>query len=183
MSDSNLTKQALANSLKALMEEKPFEKITITDIVKRCNLNRLTFYYHFKDKYDLMNWIYYTETAQIMMQNRTFDEWADCLCALCYYMQENKNFYLNALNTTGQNSFPEYLLQYIRDISMALVEGRLNKEKVDEKETLFIIEFFSQAIMGLIKQWAQDNMQLDPRNYVNIIKAIIEASMQHELFR
>ena len=58
MADSNITKRALANSLKSLMTEQPFEKINVAQICERCDMNRKSFYYHFKDKYDLVNWIF-----------------------------------------------------------------------------------------------------------------------------
>ena len=61
MSGSLVTKQALANSLKELMNTQGFSKISVKDIVEKCGMNRKSFYYHFKDKYDLVNWIFYTE--------------------------------------------------------------------------------------------------------------------------
>ena len=61
MADSNLTKRAFARAMKALMSEKPFEKISVGDICERCDMNRKSFYYHFRDKYDLVNWIFDTE--------------------------------------------------------------------------------------------------------------------------
>ena len=60
MADSNITKKALAAALKELMEEMPFEKIGIGDICERCGMHRKSFYYHFKDKYDLV--VHYTLT-------------------------------------------------------------------------------------------------------------------------
>jgi AcrR family transcriptional regulator len=79
MSDSNITKMALADSLKRLMAEKTFSKIRVDDIVNGCGLRRQSFYYHFKDKYDLMNWIYYTETARFMASYDTLEHWTDGL--------------------------------------------------------------------------------------------------------
>ena len=61
MADSNITKNALANSMKSLMKEKPFDKISVIDICSGCGMNRKSFYYHFKDKYDLVNWIFYMD--------------------------------------------------------------------------------------------------------------------------
>lgn len=183
MPDSHITKQALANSLKEIMEEKPFRKITINDLVERCDLSRLTFYYHFKDKYDLMNWIYHTETAQFINKYYSFDNWTEGLCALCYYMKENKRFYTNALKTTGQNSFPQYLLQYIRDLSLALVEERKGTQEIDNKKWEFVVEFCAIAVVGLIIKWSQNGMQEDPKEYIEQIKAIIDGSMLHELHK
>ena len=61
MSGSQITKKALALSIKKLMETIPLSKISIRQIADNCGVNRQTFYYHFKDKFDLVNWIYYTE--------------------------------------------------------------------------------------------------------------------------
>lgn len=58
MSNANITKEAIANTMKQLMEETPFDHITTADIINRCGISRKTFYYHFQDKYDLVNWIF-----------------------------------------------------------------------------------------------------------------------------
>jgi AcrR family transcriptional regulator len=55
VANSNITKQAFSIALKELMQEVPFDKIRIADICNRCGMNRKSFYYHFKDKYDLLN--------------------------------------------------------------------------------------------------------------------------------
>ena len=61
MKEQTITKQAIVQSFKQLMKNKTFDKISISDITNACYLNRQTFYYHFQDKYELMNWIYYNE--------------------------------------------------------------------------------------------------------------------------
>ena len=61
MADSNSTKSALADAMKKLMVCKSFAKISISDLCEECGLNRKSFYYHFKDKYDLVNWIFYVD--------------------------------------------------------------------------------------------------------------------------
>ena len=63
---SQTTKKALAASLKQLLKEKPLDKITVTDLVEDCEVNRQTFYYHFQDIYDLIEWIYVSEAARIL---------------------------------------------------------------------------------------------------------------------
>ena len=61
---SQITKRALETSLKNLLLQKPLNKITISDIAKDCGINRMTFYYHFKDIYDLIEWTCNEETAR-----------------------------------------------------------------------------------------------------------------------
>lgn len=71
MADSNITKNALAVSMKKLMEKKPFSKISVGDICEDCGMNRKSFYYHFRDKYDLVNWIFYVDFIERM-------DWSIC---------------------------------------------------------------------------------------------------------
>lgn len=105
MADSNITKQALASALKDLMEETPFEKINIGDICEKCGMNRKSFYYHFRDKYDLVNWIFDTDFIALAL-NRSADRW-ELIEVVCNYFYENRSFYRKALRVKGQNSFSE----------------------------------------------------------------------------
>lgn len=178
MPHANITKRILADSLKQLMAKEAFSKICVSDIVENCGFTRQAFYYHFKDKYDLMNWIYYTETASFMSHYDMANHWTDGLKDLCYYMQENKSFYINALNTTGQNSFQEYLYGYLRDIAMAVIES---KGRSFEEKWEFTAEFMATTIVGLLVHWANDGMEEDPAKYIAHIRSIFDGTMLHEL--
>ena len=57
------------------METKPFSQISVSDICGKCEMNRKSFYYHFKDKYDLVNWIYRTEFIAAARQKEYADGW------------------------------------------------------------------------------------------------------------
>ena len=181
MSDSMITKQALAASIKELMEHKPLAKISVGDITSRCGVNRQTFYYHFKDKYELVNWIYYTETVQYMSSLSSGSDWTRGLEGLCHYMQANRKFYINALNTPGQNSFQEYLTQFIFGLVHALAEELLEGRPVPNEDLDFVAWFYSFALVGLVMRWAQHGMQEDPKEYIMRTKELVDASLEREL--
>lgn len=112
MADSNITKNAMAAAMKALMREKKLSRISITDICGACGMNRNSFYYHFKDKYDLVNWIFYTE----FVRNIKLEDYPDALKLLeeiCEYLYREREFYRVALKIEGQNSFREYFSEVI----------------------------------------------------------------------
>jgi hypothetical protein len=127
-----------------------------------------------------MNWIYYTETARFMNSYNKVEHWLDGMLDLCNYMRQNKTFYINALNTTGQNSFQEYLHDYIRDISISVIESIKNKEFEEEKWG-FIVEFLSTALVGLIVRWANNGMKDDPAEYVMKMRSLFDGSILCEL--
>ena len=93
---SNATKQAFADALRKLLEQKPFAKISVSHICEECGMNRKSFYYHFKDKYDLVNWIFDTEITKIFSE----EEWK------CVSPQE-----FSALLRSSVEMIAKYVLQ------------------------------------------------------------------------
>ena len=95
VSESLITKKAIAYGLKELTKKKSFDKITIRDITETCGLNRQTFYYHFQDKYELADWIYYNEAISIIINDLTFDNWDSKLLLMLTQMKNESYFYQN----------------------------------------------------------------------------------------
>ena len=122
MPDSNITKHAIAAALKELCREKSFDKISIADITSTCGLNRQTFYYHFEDKYELLNWIYYTEGFARLVDGNTLENWDSHIAVLFETMRADKKFYENTVRCTP-DTFGNYLFKVVRALSLEAVEA------------------------------------------------------------
>ena len=83
-----VVKKMLANTLKELMNEKPLTKITVQDLTKKCGISRQTFYNHFHDIYELVEWIYLNEAHITLGENISYENWQDALEALFQYMDD-----------------------------------------------------------------------------------------------
>ena len=77
-------------------------------------MGRNTFYYHFEDKYDLVNWYFQSGITQFLVERSAYSSWDSLLTALEAYFLENKVFYCNALAYNGQNSLQQYMFDYLR---------------------------------------------------------------------
>lgn len=148
MADSIITKRALADAFKELLKDRPFSKISIGDICGKCNMSRKSFYYHFKDKYDLVNWIYYTEFIKIAKQKEYVLGW-DLLEDLCTYFYGNQDFYRKTFNVVGQNSFSEYF----RDVVVMIIKNIMEKIYNEDDPVDFYVDFYSDAFFCAIKRW------------------------------
>jgi len=168
MSDSQLTKQALSQAMKELMEEMPMEKIKISDITERCNLNRQSFYYHFKDKYDLVNWIYYTDFVVSIQNSLDKSEW-ELLERICDFFYENRKFYSNALKVTGQNSFSEYFNEVIHSIILPCFDDIFK----DDPNRDFYATFFADSIRVSITRWLLEGAKIQPGEFVRLMKTAV----------
>lgn len=166
LADSNITKRALAAALKELMEEFPFIKISVADICAKCDINRKTFYYHFKDKYDLVNWIYDTEFMEAIRRKSYTSGW-EFLEDLCDYLYANKTFYRRVLKVKGQNSFSEHF----RELLLPVLTSSWNDILVGQNEKDFYVNFFADAYSCSIERWLLEENCIDSKEFFSLLKS------------
>ena len=100
---SNITKHALAESLKKLLLKKPLNKITINDLTTDCGISRMAFYYHFKDIYDLVEWVCLEESRKALQGKKDLCYLAGRTSAVFLKQSnENKPFIINAYNAVSR---------------------------------------------------------------------------------
>ncbi|XCP83953.1 TetR/AcrR family transcriptional regulator C-terminal domain-containing protein [Roseburia hominis] len=116
-------KGVLADSLKELLKENPYESISVQDISKYSDISRTTFYNHFRDKYDLVSWIYKTESDQIC-KGFTNSQWREFHSKVLEYMRKERNYYINISSYQGQNCIQDYIVNY----TLACMVHRLKRE-------------------------------------------------------
>ena len=92
---SQITKRAIEASLKKLLLTKPLDKITISDITNDCGINRMTFYYHFKDIYDLVEWACVEDAKKALEGRKNYKDWEQGLCGVFEYVLRDKAFILS----------------------------------------------------------------------------------------
>jgi probable dihydroxyacetone kinase regulator len=179
MPSAKITQTVIANAMKQLMKVKPFDDISVNDIIKECGISRKTFYYHFKDKYDVVNWIFNTDVVDSILESTTLDNWADGSLKLCRYIYDNRAFYTNAVNVAGQNSFIEYLSNLTRLQVEKLSAQACGNLTVDQEDKDFMIEFFYNAFVGVFTTWINSGMKDTPETIVKRWKAIADKSLEN----
>lgn len=164
MAKPELTKQLIADTFKRLVGELPLDKITISDVVEACGLNRKTFYYHFEDKQALICWIFDREFESLTDVNRN----NTVLDELIGHLYENRLFYAPALTSNVQNNLSEHIFRIIKQSMEQDIAQTLNGEKLPSEKTDWIANFFANATVGSIKQWASSGMKrTHPESYAD----------------
>lgn len=92
---SDTTKRALEESLKHMLLKKPLDKISISDITNDCGISRMTFYYHFRDIYDLVEWSCEEDAARALAGNKTYETWQQGFLQIFEAVRNNKPFIMN----------------------------------------------------------------------------------------
>lgn len=146
------SKTLIRNALVSLMQEKPFEKITITDIVRRADINRGTFYAHFKDSREVLERIRADALAE--MKQAICSVSADIvirnpeplLRKISEFLSEDSTYYKMLLSTSGIQDF----LNEIKRISLEYVMGSdYAKKQLDKEAFASRLDFLISGIAGV----------------------------------
>ena len=152
------SKQAFSEALERVMEKKPITKIRVTDLVEESGLSRQTFYRHFRDIYDLIDWAHQEKThlafELIDVDGDMAHVWAVCL----RLMARSKNFYQQVITMAGHNSFYNGYYLRCQDNLLRMVGGQ---EHCDST-MLFTIRFIAAGITQMTTEWIAGGMVQPP---------------------
>lgn len=150
------TQEILGESIHELAKTKAVDKITVREIVGNCGLSSATFYRHFRDKHELIAWIFNYQMEYVFTDmHEGMETWKQAVFDTLSILDDDRAFYLNAVrHTEGPNSFlvstrsrcGELLLDYIqKKLGAALPE-----------ETVFDAEFYMRGISYTVYEWFVD---------------------------
>jgi len=169
MEYASQTKQQLANSLKELMCHTPFNKITVQTLTNCCGLNRQTFYYHFKDMYELLSWIYNNEIF-----NETVDEsWETAVEKVVRYVKSNRAFCRNTIRSLKKENMEVFLQPVFQNWVEKLTAEIFKINFVNKDDKKFFVELFTTAFVNYGIQWVSRGMPEDEKFIINKIKILL----------
>ena len=180
---SKLTKRALEESLKRLLLTKPLNKITIADITSDCGISRMTFYYHFQDIYDLVEWACEEDAARAIAGNKTADTWQTGLLDTFLALRKNKPFIASIYHDMSREQVERFLVPVVSDLVKSVVDEHAARRHVREQDRDFIARFFAHALIGTVLDWIARDMRDDPQQLVQRVATIADGAIETALDR
>lgn len=180
---SQFTKRALEDSLKHLLLQKPLNKITINDIAEDCGINRMTFYYHFKDIYDLVEWSCLEDAQRALDGKKSYETWQQGFVQIFHAVRENKVFVMNVYRCVNREQVEKYLVPLTDQLIMGVITERAAGMTVREADQQFIAQVYSYAFVGIMLDWIRDDMRADPEELVNRLAMVIHGGITQALER
>lgn len=180
---ANLTKNALAQTIKSMLEHTTLDRITVTDLVEACGVKRQTFYYHFSDIYALIEWIYFSEAEKAIGDNRTYATWVEGFYQVFVYILDNQKFVENTYRSVSRDYLERFLYEVVYDLLYKVIEevAHTKRLRVQEEHKKFIADFYKYAFVGLVLEWIRSGMKEEPRAIMDRTNILIEGDMEKAL--
>ena len=176
---SDITKRAMAASLKKLLGEKKLSKITVQDIADDCGVNRQTFYYHFQDIYDLVEWTCIEDAEKALKENKTYATWQEGFLAVFELAKKDKVFIDNIYKSVSLETLEQYLYRLVYPLLKNVVDEKAKDYTVREEDENYIAHFYKYAFVGVLLDWIRHDMAESPEVIVDRVSKIVGGSIEN----
>ena len=180
---SQVTKRALVASLKNQLLKKPLDKVTISDITDDCGISRMTFYYHFKDIYDLIEWAFEEEASRILEGKKDYDTWQQGYLRIFEDLNANKPFIMNVYRSISQEQVEQYLYKIVDPLLHEFVDKETQDISIQDEDKQFVIDFFKYALVGMVLEWIRKDMKTDPVLLTQRLNKLLHGGIRRTLLK
>ncbi|CAJ1184411.1 TetR/AcrR family transcriptional regulator [Companilactobacillus nantensis] len=177
----NTTEPILIDALNTILQTKPIDKITVKDIVTECQLTRQTFYNHFSDIYELVEFSARQNAENILDNLSDYDNWQQGFYDIMIALRNSSNITQNVYKSAYRDLMEKYIYQVIYGYIIKVVEKQATGMTVDQKHKDFIAHFYSLAFIALILEWIMDGMKDDPQDIVDQTAVLVKGDFKKAL--
>ena len=157
----NYSEEAIGEAFLELLDEKPFNKITVKDIVERCGVNRNTFYYHFQDIPSLLEEILRSRIDLLIEKHCEIGSLKECITIIVTYFLENKKAVMHVYRSLSREVFISHLDRMLLYLVQEYIDNISATMKIREKDRMIIVRFFKCMLMGIFLDWLDADMGYD----------------------
>lgn len=173
------TKRAIAYTFKDLLKEKPFNKITVNDIASKCDINRQTFYYHFQDIRDLVEWICIDEVDKLLEEKENYEKWEDKFLLIFKIIKEEKIFVKNIYHSVSVEVLRSNLSRLVYPIIYNEIVEKSKGTSLREEDKKFITDFYKFSFVAIVLDWIDKGMYEDPKLIVENVSRLVTGTIDH----
>lgn len=180
---SQLTERAIEKSFIRLLNEVPFDKITVKDIVEDCGINRNTFYYHYEDIFDLLHKVFEKRAAEVLAEGIAQNDWQESFLRCTLYALENRREIYHIYNSVDRCQLEHFLYGVAGEIMLSYVRAQAEGMQVSVDDIGTIADFYKCALVGIVLEWLDGGMKQEPEEFIRRVGFLQEGSIARMLAR
>ena len=173
------TKKALSASLKKFMEHKPFSKISVSEIIADCGVNRKTFYYHFEDIYALLKWTLEQEVVNVVKQFDLLVNSEEAIIFVADYVDENIHILNCVYDAIGRDELKNFFFADFQGITRSIIDQFAEEKniKIEPAYREFVVMFYTEALAGILVDYFQHRNKRNRDEVIQYTLQILKKSI------
>lgn len=172
------TEKAIQQTFQEMLTEMPFDKITVTELVKRCEISPNTFYYHYADIYDLLDHCLTSEVSGYIPTDAA--HWQTSAKALLHYCQDNKRLIYHIYNSISRERMEQFFFSRFYDVFEQNLRARPEAEGVSAEKVRELADFCCITFLGFFLRFLWKRMEVDADAAVDHLSELAEAFVMME---
>lgn len=174
------TKKLIASALKSLMRTKPFSKITVSEIVATCKINRKTFYYHFEDIRALLKWMFEQEAIEVVKHFDLLNDYEEAIRFVMRYVDENDYLISCAYDSMGREEMKRFFYADFVGLVTSVIDAAEAKfaKNIDPAFKAYVARIYTEALSGMLIDWTKERDKHDREKVVGYLTAIITLALE-----
>lgn len=166
------TQKAIMRTFQQMLEEMPFDKITVSALVRRCEISSNTFYYHYRDIYDLLDTWFHTQFDSFVQCDSADFSWRSSVKALLRECQANPKVIYHVFDSLSRDQLEQYVFSLSDDVFFKTVRRYADVSRIPEDDLKSITSFCRFAFIGFFLQFLWNRMEDDIDESVDRLAAI-----------
>lgn len=170
---ANYTTKAILDHFEEMLVEMPFNKITVSSLVERCGISSNTFYYHFRDIFDLLEaWLSSKEDKYVVCADEDLADWPELVSRIMKLMQNNSRLVYHIAEAIPRERLENYVFGKVQDQFYAVAKKRVKGTVVSDDFIKGLGEFYCCTVYGYVQKFLWDHMEADVEESVERLKKI-----------
>lgn len=173
------TKKLFAEALKEIVVQKSFSKVTVSELIRACNVNRKTFYYHFTDVYDLLKWTLEQEAIDVVKKFDLIVDYEEVILFAMDYIEKNDVFLNNIYYSVGRDELKRFFYTDFIEITTSIIKQieTINRVTLPKEFEMFLSSFYTEAIAGTLLEWIVNKEKHDRQQTIDYISVIFRTGL------
>lgn len=173
---ANLTKKILYDAFFKLLKDRPFKKITVSDVAQECGINHMTFYYHFKDLNNLVERAFEDTFSKILRDCQNKSDWSEGYLQIFLMVQSKKEYVRKLYPEYDIKKFVSFLFPIAFQLSSEAINERVGT-RLSEKTKGRLVHPIACCMVGTFLEWLEKDMVGDPYEIVKEQKEVFDAAI------
>lgn len=177
------TRKMIREAFIKMLNELPLNKITVTAIVKECEINRNTFYYYYTDIYAILSEIFQTELQAVIDEYNDTLSWEESFIVAAKFALENRKAIYHVYNSMQREELEDYIYNVSGNVMIRYVEKVSDGISASSRDKKLIASFYQCALTEMILRWITSGMKEDPDTIIRRIGQLFDGNIELSLKR